>query len=296
MADRRSRIARWAEQRRSDAWSASDPSAYDPRRIQRTVAAASRWIGPERYLDTVVTGWEHVPDEPCLLVANHSGGTTVPDVWSLLTAWYTHFGPDRPLYTLGHELLFATDLTTRFFVHRGVLRASHRTAEQVIEAGGDLLVMPGGERDVWRPWHRRWKVGFAGRTGYAKLALAHGLPIVPVAGAGAHHTLVVLTDGHRLASWMGLNRAARAEVWPVHLSLPWGLAIGPWPHVPVPHRMRFRLGPALLSEGSAEDEDAVAALDARVRRGLQVELDAIKQAWPRSRRSVRRMVREILRR
>lgn len=295
MADRRSRLKRWADQVRSQPRSASDPEVFDPESIDRTVAATDRWIGPDRYLDTVVTGWEHLPDTPALLVANHSGGTTVPDVWCLLTAWYQHFGSDRPLFTLGHELLFATDATTRFFTRRGVLRASHGSAEKVIEAGGDLLVMPGGERDVWRPWKQRWKVQFVGRTGYARLAMQHGLPIVPVAGAGAHHTLMVLSDGHRLAKALGLPSVARAEVLPLYLSVPWGLSFGPWPHLPVPHRMRFRIGPKIVPHGEPDDPEAVARLDAAVRAALQLELDAIRERWPESRRSVRRMMRHVLR-
>ena len=47
------------------------------------------------------------------------------------------------------------------------------------EYGRDLLVMPGGEQDTWRPYHKRYAVNFAGRTGYARLALTWGVPIVP---------------------------------------------------------------------------------------------------------------------
>ncbi|HRG98734.1 MAG TPA: hypothetical protein PLR99_20925, partial [Polyangiaceae bacterium] len=73
-------------------------------------------------------------------------------------------------------------------------------------------------------------------------ALEARVPIVPVAHAGAHETLRVLTDGHRFARAVGLQRFARAEIFPVHLSLPWGLAIGPWPHIPLPTTLRYRFG------------------------------------------------------
>lgn len=253
-------------------------------------------MGPHRYFDTGAAGWEQLPDHQVLLVCNHSGGSTMVDLWGLAALWYAHFGTTRPLFVLGHELLFATEALARYFAQRGVLRASAATAERVLDAGYDLLIAPGGERDVWRPWKERWQVQFAGRTGYARLAARGGLPIVPVAGAGGHHTLVVLSDGHRLARILGLPNAARAEIWPLHLSLPWGLAFGPWPHLPVPRRLRYRFGPVIegVDPALAGDEAAISALDRRVREGLQAELDALRRGWKGSGRGVRRTLKDML--
>lgn len=294
MDDRRSTLSRWADRRHAGnrPWG-RDPEAFRPACVLETLVQSGRLFGPHRWFDLRTDGWTHVPDRPVLLVANHSGGTTVPDVWGLLASWYAHFGVERPLYVLGHELLFTTDATARFFAQRGVLRASREAAEEVVARGADLLVTPGGERDVWRRWTERWTVKFAGRTGYAQLALAHGLPVVPVAGAGAHHTLLVLADGHRLARAVGLNRAARAEIWPLHLSVPWGLAFGPWPHVPVPQRLWFRVAEPIPAVGAPGDPVAVAALDIAVRASLQRELDALKQGWKAGRRGVREVVRDV---
>src|SRR5690606_16269667 len=112
----------------------------------------------------------------------------------------------------------------------------------------DLLVMPGGDLDTWRPFTKRYQVCFAGRTGYARLALRAGVPIAPVVNAGAHHTLIVLTDGRKLAEKLRLPELARASIWPVHLSMPWGLALGPWPHLPPPVKLRYRFAPAIRPE------------------------------------------------
>jgi 1-acyl-sn-glycerol-3-phosphate acyltransferase len=287
-------MSRWADglQGDGDTWG-EDPAVYSPELVGETVHRASRWVGPGRYLDTVATGWEHVPERQALLVANHSGGTSVPDMWGLLTAWYERFGTGRPLFVLGHELIFGTAATARYFARRGVMRASTLTAERVLARGHDLLITPGGDRDVWRPWAQRWNVDFAGRTGYARLALEHRVPIVPVAGAGAHHTLLVIADGHRLARALGLAKAARAEVWPLHLSVPWGLAFGPWPHVPVPRRLRFRAGP--LIDAHLRSEVGAAALDGAVRASLQHELDALREEWPAGRRGVGQLIRDVVR-
>jgi 1-acyl-sn-glycerol-3-phosphate acyltransferase len=196
--------------------------------------------------------------------------------------WYRAFGVDRPLHLLAHDVILATGATRRFFGRRGVLRGSRKMAETVLgEWQRDLMVMPGGDLDTWRPYRERYRVRFGGRLGYARLALRAGVPIVPVANAGAHETLVVLSDGQRLARAFRLRELWRASIWPVHLSLPWGLAVGPWPHLPPPARLRYRIGsPIALTDGPLGEppDELVGELDARVREAVQEQLDALREA------------------
>lgn len=252
-----------------------DPTRFDPHLVDRVDATVGRLFGQGRYFDTTVEGFEHLPPPPALLVSNHSGGTLIPDVWGLALMWYRHFGTSRPLYILGHELLFATPMSSRLFESAGVLRAGPGRAERVLkEHRRDLLVLPGGDVDVWRPWSERYSVNFAGRTGYARLAIRAQVPVVPVAHAGAHDTLLVLRSGKRIARWLGLHRVARAEVWPLHLSLPWGLALGPVPHWPLPARFEYLVGQP-IAPPAQESLQAVRDLDARTRSVVQVQLNEL---------------------
>jgi 1-acyl-sn-glycerol-3-phosphate acyltransferase len=238
-----------------------------------------RLFGPGRYFRLETTNLHEVPPAPVMLVANHSGGTTVPDAWGFAIAWYRHFGARRPLHMLAHELTVGTETVGTYFARRGVVRASTRTARHILaHFRRDVLVMPGGDRDAWRPWSRRYKTEFGGRIGYARLALELGVPIVPVAHAGAHHTLLVLSDGRRLARILRLPQLLRADIFPVHLSLPWGIALGPWPHIPLPVTLRFGIGEAIVPaplQGSEPTEQEVCALDARVREAVQAQLDEL---------------------
>jgi 1-acyl-sn-glycerol-3-phosphate acyltransferase len=111
--------------------------------------------------------------------------------------------------------------------------------------------------------------------------LRAGVPLVPIANAGAHETLYVLTDGRRFAKKLGLPAFARSEVFPVSLALPWGLAIGPLPHIPVPARFRYRVGEAIdvpmkLEPGEAPSRSLVEELDAAVRSSIQRMLDELR--------------------
>ena len=216
-----------------------------------------------------------------MMVSNHSGGTTIPDVWGFGIAWYDAFSVDRPIHPMAHEIVMSTKATARFFSRRGVLRAGRGVASDVLTNWRrDLLVMPGGDVDTWRPYKDRYKVRFDGRKGYARTAIKAGVPIVPVAHAGAHSTLLVLSDGRRMAKFLKIKQLARANVWPIHLSFPWGLTIGPWPHIPTPANLRYRFGdpidPPALANGEEPSQAAIDELDAAVRAAIQQMLNGLR--------------------
>src|SRR5690242_9516372 len=47
------------------------------------------------------------PNGGALVVSNHSGGIMTTDTLIFSTAFYDHFGYDRPVLTLGHDALFS---------------------------------------------------------------------------------------------------------------------------------------------------------------------------------------------
>ena len=273
------RLVRWIRRERS-LWG-TDPGLYDAGLVERTMRFVRWLIGPKGYFGLDARGLENVPDAPAMIVSNHSGGTTIPDVWGLGLAWYDRFGFNRPLHGVVHEIILATDATGSFFSRVGMIRGSRELALGVLERWRrDLLVMPGGDLDAWRPHSRRYQVRFSGRKGYARTAIRAQVPIVPVAHAGAHETLLVLTDGRRLARALRMHDIFRAEIFPIHLSLPWGLGIGPWPHLPTPVKLRYRFGapippPPWRGPGDPPD-DLVSEHDAKVRSAVQGLLDGLR--------------------
>jgi 1-acyl-sn-glycerol-3-phosphate acyltransferase len=290
----RGRVLRWLRRGGDPGWG-TRLEDWDPAAVRATMERLRPLFdGPLAWFPTEVSGLDTLPPPAALMVGNHSGGTTIPDIYGLAWVWYRHFGLRRPLSGLAHELVFLLGATGRRFSRWGALRADRELARTALAAGRDLMVMPGGDLDTWRPWRDRWRVRFDGRRGYARLAIEAGVPVVPVAHAGAHHTLVVLTDGRQVARRLGFQRAFRAEVFPVHLSLPWGLTVGPFPHLPPPTRLRWRFGaaippPVTVAPGEPVPEEAVIALDEAVRAALQAELDVLRAEAPGWRARMRRV-------
>jgi 1-acyl-sn-glycerol-3-phosphate acyltransferase len=297
----RGRFLAWLKGRASQGWGTRIDD-FDPEAVADTVHRLRHLFGSEwSYFPLEVEGLENLPDGPVLLVANHSGGTTIPDAWGLMVTWYRHFGQKRPVHALAHEMVFALQQTAEPFAKRGVLRAERDIALRVLtEWKRDVVVWPGGDLDTWRPYSERYKVRFSGRTGYARLALKAGVPIVPIAHAGSHETLVVLTDGQRVARRLHLPELFRASIFPVHLSLPFGLGIGPTPHLPTPARLRYRFAPPIypteeVAPGEEPSTEAILAMDAAVRNAMQSELDTLRDTAPPRAQRLRRLVNHLVR-
>lgn len=271
----RSRLLRWLHREAPVPWG-TDPAEWERHTVADALWVARLILGEGRPFPLDARGFERIPPPPVLLVSNHSGGTTIPDVWGFAVAWYRHFSLRRPLHPAAHEIILSTPFTGRLFSQLGVIRAQRRVVRATLRDGRDVLVMPGGDRDVWRPHRDRWRVRFAGHRGYARIAAELGVPVVPIANAGAHDTFFVLADGHRLARLLGLHAIARADVWPLHLSIPWGLTLGPWPHLPWPRTLRYRVGDPIEPPPDPEDAAAIEALDGRVRGAIQGMLDDLR--------------------
>jgi 1-acyl-sn-glycerol-3-phosphate acyltransferase len=277
------RILRWLNGAAGVPWGAN-PDDYDPVAIDETLGTVGELFSDEsqsrRYFPLEVEGLARIPRPPVMVVSNHSGGTSIPDVWGFLVAWYRRFGSVRPIHPLAHEMIVSTRLTGPYCARRGILRATRDLALAALRRCHDIMVMPGGDRDVWRPWRDRYRIEFGGRTGYARTALEAGVPVIPVAHAGAHNSFMVLSDGRWLARLLNLEQIARASVWPVHLSLPWGLGIGPLPHIPLPVRLRYRIGEPIEPQrcGTSPTDAQVRALDEQVRGTIQSMLDGLAHA------------------
>jgi 1-acyl-sn-glycerol-3-phosphate acyltransferase len=260
----------------------TDPGKYDADFVRETLDRVGFLFGPGRYFRLEVQGWDHIPPAPTMMVSNHSGGTTIPDIWGLMASWHRHFDAQRPIHPLAHDMVMSVRATGRFFSRLGVLRANPKLAQEALEKWKrDVVVMPGGDLEVWRPHRERYQVNFGGKRGYARLALRCRVPIVPVANAGAHDTLFVLSDGQKIARMIQFEKLVRTRVFPIHLSLPWGFFVGPVPHIPLPVKLRYRIAPAILPPdfgplGSEPPQALVDEHDARVRTAIQELLDQLR--------------------
>lgn len=277
------KMARLALGRRSDA--GNDPSERDPDFVEYLLDAVEPAL--RHYFRAEVHGGEHIPGSgPALVVGNHSGGMQTAETFVLFREVMRRHGKHRALYGLGHNLVF-DDPTLRKYAGRfGGLRAGHESARRAFERDALVLVYPGSDLDSFRPWSERHRVVFGERTGFIRLALENRVPIVPVVTVGAQEAFYVLTRGEGIARLFGLKKLLRTEVFPLALSLPWGLAPAVLPYIPLPTKMVTRFGSPIhfadLGPEAARDPEVVARCRAQVHGVMQAMLDglAAERRWP----------------
>ncbi|HWF30883.1 MAG TPA: lysophospholipid acyltransferase family protein [Mycobacterium sp.] len=232
-----------------------------------------------------VDGWENIPGPPALLVGIHSGAPFVWDAWTVGLQWWRRFGQDRPLHGTAHDALMAIPLIGRYFRSMGVLPAAPDAIATALAEGRDVALWPGGEVDSLRPWAERDRANLAGRTGFVKMAIRAGVPIVPIATVGGADAMPVLIRGDRLSKVLQLDRLLRLKVFPLAVSLPWGIAPAALPQLPLPAKIRTRFMPVVElhhDPARAEDDEYVDGKYREVEDSIQEGMDALarKRALP----------------
>ena len=213
-------------------------------------------------------GWEHLPTEgPFLLVANHSAGVGAAEIMSIATLWMERFGTSRPLAGFALPLGFVVWPTSAMHRAIGTIPSTYPAAYAALGQGVPILVFPGGDHESLKPvWHNH-RVDFTGRVGFLRIALAKGVPIVPLGIRNGAWTAPILLRSRLLSTLLVLPRLMGVKRWGLSLlgvavaalmavALPVGpavkaLAIWLWLGSPlvflpvVPATLRLRIGPPL---------------------------------------------------
>jgi 1-acyl-sn-glycerol-3-phosphate acyltransferase len=225
-----------------------------------------------------VEGWENIPEPPVLLVGIHSGAPFVWDAWTVGVQWWRHFGRSRPIHGTAHDALMALPLIGDYFRRMGVVPAAPDSMASALAAGHDVALWPGGERDSLRHWTQRDEAVLAGRTGFIRLAINSGVPIVPISTVGGPDAMPILATGRRFAKLLRLDKIARLKMFPIAVQAPWGLSPAFLPEIPFPTKIRTAFQPPVELDHDpecSEDNDYVEAMYEEVRDRIQRGMDAL---------------------
>jgi 1-acyl-sn-glycerol-3-phosphate acyltransferase len=116
-------------------------------------------------------------------------------------------------------------------------------------------VYPGGDHETYRPTWESAKIDFAGRTGFARLAIEHRVPIVPIVAIGGQETALFLGQGRGLARMLRLDSLLRLKVFPAQVAPPFGFTVLDLPaRLPLPSKIVVRALPPIKLSGTDADE------------------------------------------
>lgn len=245
----------------ADTWQAPPP------RVMRAVAAS---LAPWRlYTQPRFVGLERVPSErPLLFVGNHTL-FGVLDIPLLFFELYTHHG--LVLRGLGDHLHFQVPGWRSLLGYFGAVDGTPASFEALMAQRQAVLVFPGGGREVAKRKGERHKLVWKQRSGFARLALAHGCTIVPFSAVGVEDAFDVLLDSEDLMQtpigWLARRLNVRPDViWPIVKG------IGP---TPLPRRVRydFEVGHPLRPQDVTDPDAPEAVQVAQLREATRIAVE-----------------------
>jgi len=253
----------------------------DPAAIERALPWVRALTG---YFTPEVRGAEHVPASgPVLVVGNHNCLFYMPDVWITAQAILARRGLDHPTYALAYDLLFGIPVVGSALRRIGVVPAGANEAEALLAEGAAVVDYPGGDWEACRPWLDRNTIDFGGRTGFVRLALRTGVPIVPVVAHGSHDAVIVASRGEAIARAIGLG-GLRIKVFPILVGPPFGLATVLNPPLPLPSSITVEFLPPVtfvgLGPADADDREVVGRCATEVTGAMQVALEGLRVERP----------------
>jgi 1-acyl-sn-glycerol-3-phosphate acyltransferase len=277
----------------SDASLATDP---------RLVAELDRIVAPlKRLLSPVSFGIEHVPRQgAALLAGNHTiyGLLDIP-MFALEVFEKTGRAP-RGLADHNH---FALPIWRDLLRRIGAVRGTRENCARLFEAGELVMVFPGGGREVFKRKGEKYRLVWKERVGFARLAIQHGVPIVPFASVGVEEMFEIVADADDLlASPLGaLLRAlgVTEQPWFRHGEILPPLARGTGPAgLPRLERQYFLFGepiPTARYAGRHEDPGACLALREEVRAAIESGIAKLQEVQSRDpeRYPVQRLLRWV---
>ena len=234
-----------------------------PERFGFSVAAATwlfavtsvfyRW-----YFRTQCFGIENVPRGPCLLVANHGSHVLSWDGANIVTACLLDADPPRLVHWMAEHRLMELPVLGRAARRIGAVDGRRPACTNLLRAGAVVLTFPEGARALARGFGDRYHLSPFGH-GFVHVALATGVPIVPVAVIGSEEEAPLLAN----PAW--LRRLVRTPVAPITPTIVFPLPVRYRIHFGTPLRLS---GPASADRVTRAVEHVRQALGALIRHGL----------------------------
>lgn len=167
---------------------------YDPldfnlppvKTISRVMALQKAWFSPQ------FSGLENInPNRPALYVGNHTifGGLDAP---LMVAGLYEQTGVY--LRSLADRAHFYVPGWRDFLVKYGSIVGTRANCTALMQSGQNILVYPGGGREVMKNKGEGYQLIWKDRTGFAALAMEHGYDIIPFGAVGAEEAFSIHYD------------------------------------------------------------------------------------------------------
>ncbi len=243
-----------------------DDWGLDPDVLKATLAATIHLY--RNYFRVRTIGIDRVPQGRVLLIANH-GGQLPFDGMLIGVSMLADANPPRVVRGMVERWFPAIPFISPLFVRCGQMVGDIHNCTDLLNNDQCVLVFPEGVRGSGKPWSKRYELQRFG-TGFVRLALETGTPIVPVGVIGCEETYPTLFHMNFIGKLFG------APYFPITPLFP---LLGPLGVLPLPAKVLLNYGEPLRFTGSAdapdsEIEEKVEIVKAALRKQVEEGIEA----------------------
>lgn len=221
-----------------------DPYGMHPATLETALMVTSLlyryWFRAE------VHGIENIPAGRALLISNHAGQIAL-DAAMIGTGIVLEGNPPRVIRGMGEYWLPTVPFVNLLMVRSGSVVGTPKNCVDLLHNEEAVIAFPEGVHGMNKLFTERYRLQRFG-SGFMRLALSTGAPIVPVAVIGSEE------QAPAIANLTSLGRLLGMPAFPVTLTWPW---FGPLGLLPLPVKYRIYFGKPMRFEGDPDDEDAV---------------------------------------
>src|SRR3954468_9584634 len=182
-----------------------------------------------------VYGIDNLPDGGSLLVGNHTIYGLLDLPFLMAEIWKRRRLTVRGL---GEHAHYRIPLWRDLLKTGGVVRGTRDNVRALMRERENVLVFPGGAREVNKRRGEKYRLIWKERIGFARLAIEQGYPIVPFAAVGAEEMVDVVLDNENPLYGQVAKLVEGVTGWPM---LPAVRGVGLTP-LPRPERLYFWFG------------------------------------------------------
>jgi len=216
-----------------------DPYGVSKRDLKRLYAILAFFY--RHYFRVSVYGIDHVPRRGrAMIVGNHSGGWAL-DGMMVLMSMLLEMDPPRLAQGMAEKFLNRLPLFSQFTSRTGNFTGTPENAVHLLEHERLLMVFPEGARGTAKLYKERHSLVKFG-TGFMRLALQTGTPIIPFAFVGGGEAIPTVMNLEKIGSLVGV---------PYIPVTPYGVAL------PRPVPLAIHYGVPMEFHGNGNEEDAV---------------------------------------
>lgn len=248
-----------------------DRWGLDPESVKVALSGAKTLY--RDYFRVETHGIDRIPEGRVLLIANH-GGQLPLDGMLIGTAMLLEATPPRLIRGMVERWAPSVPFVNTFFSRLGQMVGDQRNCRELLSAGECVLAFPEGAAGSGKTIQHRYELQKFG-TGFMRLALESGAPVLPVAVIGSEETYPSVWDAKPIAKLFS------APYFPVTPFFP---LLGPIGAIPLPCKISLRFGEPLSFTGDPDAPDAEIekkidlvreALHAEIQAGLKLRGDRI---------------------